>query len=72
MQIQIFLNDFYNMIYLRHYNMCDNCVACNAIIARAQYNARDIRFEMSNIQTRRQLKQMSILFFNNSMRTRLI
>ena len=30
--------------------MCDNCVACNAIIARTQYTANDIRFEMSSIQ----------------------
>ena len=38
------------MISFRDYNMCDNCVACNAIIARAQYKASDIRFEMSSIQ----------------------
>ena len=27
---------FYNIIQFRYYNMCDNCVACNAIIARTQ------------------------------------
>ena len=44
---------------------CDNCVACNAIIARAQYIANDIRFEMSSIQFWKQLKQMQISFSNN-------
>ena len=32
----------------RHYNICDNCVASNAIIARAQYIANDIGFQIWN------------------------
>ena len=38
--------------------MCDNCVVCNAVIALTQYNANDIRFEISSIQVWKQLKQM--------------
>ena len=68
LQLWKVLNKFYNMMSLRHYNMCDNCVARNAAIARAQYIANDIRFEMSSIQVWRQLRQMQTLFSNNFMR----
>ena len=36
--------------------MCDNCVAFNAAIARAQYKTNDIRFEISSTQVWEQLK----------------
>ena len=43
--------------------MCDNCVACNAVIARTQYKTNDIRLEMLS----KQLKQMRTSFSNNIM-----
>ena len=45
--------------------MCDNCVACNTVIARAQYTANDFRFEISSIQFWKQLKQMQTSSSNN-------
>ena len=58
MQLWNALIELYNNVSFRHYNMCGNCVASNAAIARTQYRASDIRFEMSSIQAREQLKQL--------------